>query len=228
MGTVSDEQRFRDILAVLAVDSEKFWANGKVMQAEYEAELAADYHTRFPRRKYVASKFDECPNGATITAKWKAEVDKVCAAHDDTKKERKAELDKIAEALEVWITPELNLVHTVHASTYASQGFGCEKYTRQRAESYADTARFNNLTAEVRPVGERCSGSYGMSFQDYGVFVNTDSVGWELVQRKPSQTIKEWLKSCWKRGVNPRVYNPFLPYGLEEKMGLDYFGGEAV
>ena len=46
--------------------------------------------------------------------------------------------------------------------------------------------------------------------------------------RKPVQSFKDQIKSCWKRGVNPRVYNPFLPAGLEEKLGLDYFGGEKA
>jgi hypothetical protein len=31
-----------------------------------------------------------------------------------------------------------------------------------------------------------------------------------------------------KKGVNPRVYMPFLPHGIEQQLGLDYFGNDLV
>ena len=71
----------------------------------------------------------------------------------------------------------------------------------------------------------------GLSFfeeGEYCIYANTDGAGWDFAMRKPVQSFKDQIKSCWKRGVNPRVYNPFLPAGLEEKLGLDYFGGEKA
>ena len=37
-------------------------------------------------------------------------------------------------------------------------------------------------------------------------------------------SLREWLALCWKRGCNPRVYNPWLPHGIEERLGVTYFG----
>ena len=34
-------------------------------------------------------------------------------------------------------------------------------------------------------------------------------------------SLVEQVRMSWRRGVNPRVYNPFLPVGFEEKHGLD-------
>jgi hypothetical protein len=48
----------------------------------------------------------------------------------------------------------------------------------------------------------------------------------DLLSRRPGFSVKNYLKACWGVGVNPRVFNPMLPHGLEEKLGLDYFGGE--
>jgi len=45
--------------------------------------------------------------------------------------------------------------------------------------------------------------------------------------RRPGPTLREQVRLCWKRGVNPRVYSPFLPHGYEQSVGLDYFGGET-
>ena len=36
--------------------------------------------------------------------------------------------------------------------------------------------------------------------------------------------LREQVRRSWARGVNPRVFNPFLPHGYEEQEGIDYFG----
>ena len=40
------------------------------------------------------------------------------------------------------------------------------------------------------------------------------------------QSLREWVRQCWERGVNPRVSMPFLPQSFEEENGLDFFGGD--
>ena len=36
------------------------------------------------------------------------------------------------------------------------------------------------------------------------------------------EDMKDWLERMWKSGRNPRVECPFLPHGLEEKLGVSY------
>jgi len=48
----------------------------------------------------------------------------------------------------------------------------------------------------------------------------------EVVKRRYAFTLKERVRRCWKNGLNPRVFHPFLPHGYEEKNSLDYFGNE--
>lgn len=38
----------------------------------------------------------------------------------------------------------------------------------------------------------------------------------------------ELVRLCWSKGLNPRVYFPYLPHGFEERHGLDFFGGRKV
>lgn len=47
-----------------------------------------------------------------------------------------------------------------------------------------------------------------------------------LIIHHPPPTIREQVKMCWGRGINPRVYCPFLPHGYEGKVGLDFFGND--
>lgn len=51
-----------------------------------------------------------------------------------------------------------------------------------------------------------------------------DAIDVEIVKRSPPPPLREQVRLAWKRGVNPRVYNPFLPHGYEEQAGIDYFG----
>ena len=46
----------------------------------------------------------------------------------------------------------------------------------------------------------------------------------EILKRSPAPSLVEQVRLCWARGVNPRVYNPFLPHGFEEKHGISYAG----
>ncbi len=45
-----------------------------------------------------------------------------------------------------------------------------------------------------------------------------------LKHKDLSVPLVDWVQACWKRGVNPRVYDPFLPHGFEQRHGLDFHG----
>ncbi len=56
------------------------------------------------------------------------------------------------------------------------------------------------------------------------VDVEDPVVDLELLKHSPAPSLVEQVRLCWARGVNPRVYNPFLPHGFEEKHGISYTG----
>ena len=61
--------------------------------------------------------------------------------------------------------------------------------------------------------------------ETYRVEVRVESeVDVAILKRKPGCSLREHVRRCWKGGINPRVGNPFLPYGYEEREGLDYQG----
>ena len=116
---------------------------------------------------------------------------------------------------------------TVCSHTYSTQGFGAIKYAKQSAESAADKARMHGLNPDIRMVNETSAkGPHGVAGADFEIWVDTTKEGLVLLEYKPDLTLREWVKACWGRQVNPRVYNPMLPYVYEEKEGLDCFGHE--
>lgn len=46
----------------------------------------------------------------------------------------------------------------------------------------------------------------------------------EMLKRSFAYSMKDWLRATLRRSLNPRVYNPFLPWGIEARCGLDHFG----
>lgn len=104
-------------------------------------------------------------------------------------------------------------------STFGSQGGAASKYARANAELKAADVRLQCVEARVVEPLE----AHGDFVVEAFVAAERDI---ELIQYSPGISMRAWVRMAWKLGVNPRVINPFLEPGYEEKNGLDYFGGE--
>jgi hypothetical protein len=206
------------------------------IQKEWDAFLLAEFKKRFPGRKFDKYKAQKLmPDFADLVKPFKERASAVFKEYWDKKKVLEEALDKAAEPCE--ITPDMKIAdktqwikyHSVDEGAYRSQGFGAIKYAMQAAEGYVDELRANGVDGEVRErvhkwdshlTGEPLSMTY------FEVYAGCTELACDIIRHKPSITLREWVRLCWKRQVNPRVYNPFLPHGYEEKVGLDYFGND--
>ena len=50
-----------------------------------------------------------------------------------------------------------------------------------------------------------------------------ESDAW-LIGLMPKWDLREMVRRCWAKGVNPRAYNKQIPIGFEEVQGLDFEG----
>lgn len=219
---------FAETFATVQVRREQYFATKKEYEEGLRQEREALFRRRFPKKRKV--NLDLLAGDVeyeAIFARWRAKADELISAWHQEQETRDAQL-RTEAAEELPTIKDLQLVETVYASTYATQGFGASGYAQAAAENLADLARHYGVPAGVQPVGKaRSDKSYGIRYQDYGVFVQTTPIGWEMLKLRPEPSMREWLKMCWKRGVNPRVYNPYLPHGIEAKLGLDCFGNEV-
>lgn len=117
------------------------------------------------------------------------------------------------------------------SSSYSTQGFGACKYARNSVENQADIARAAGVPVVIRA---QVSTHQRTQYDRYAPDSTTHYEAWcpiysdtdvELLRRKPGPSLIEQVRLCWKRGTNPRVYNPFLPPNFEAQHGLDCFGG---
>ena len=136
----------------------------------------------------------------------------------------RAARDAMAETALPEITATETVAHRGCSGDYWSQGFAATKYAEAAARRVMDSLESLGIPCrlESSDSGERYD--HGIRNFHFTVLANTDEAGVDLAKRKPIDLV-ERVRLFWKRGVNPRVDMPFLPYGFEESNGLDYFGG---
>lgn len=146
--------------------------------------------------------------------------------------ELKSRLDTMTEVLSPLPGDKKCLLSVSYSSTYSTQGFGHVAYAEKNAKLHMIDAQSCGIRCEIeRRDQKREPRTYQHCF-DIGpgadfyvwVFVQED-MDVEILQRK-TVPLRDWVKWCWKLGANPRVFNPFLPSGYEESVGLDFLGND--
>ena len=197
----------------------------KELQRKFEEEVETAYRKRFPRRKYSLSGcINENPQfHRDISDKYYLKFKELIKAYRAKEETLQREIEKTCENAVIPTTERLYKHETTSASTYWSQGFGACSYARGSAESTLNHAKDYGLKGEIREVNSHMvkSGYPHMNLPsvrsaDYEVWLNTTKEGFKILQNK-KQSVLEWAIQCWRRGVNPKVYNPFLPDSIFDK-----------
>lgn len=209
---------FKAIIDTLSVASYQFEAQKAALNAEYDSAMKSAACAAFPSgvssRAAARYRFlrQFTPRAKTLV--------------DEYNKAKKEMLDRALElALQIEFTDEMRspdlpptLWRSVYSGAYLSQGFGADAYAKGSAEMALMEARAHGFTGDVSK--DDRSG-------DWVVYLRATPLALAILNRKPSMPMREWVRLCWKSGLNPRVFNPFLPAGYEERVGLDYFGNET-
>ena len=141
-------------------------------------------------------------------------------------------LHQVGAVAELRAGAEFLLWRTVSESSYSSQGFGSFRYASNHADLDALHATALGVVTEVRRETHALPGGYPhapTTLTDFHVWVKVASpTDLRLLALKPSLSLKETVRHLLRRGSNPRVMYPFLPYGYEASVGLDAFGDEIT
>lgn len=166
---------------------------------------------KFPRRKYTQkvaeSTFDLSEDMQAFVEAWVAR-----------RTETTSLLDRLANQVDIRPSDEWVEVFISYCSTYATVGLGVSTYTRERARDFADTLQANGFDAKVEHRHTEKRRLLG-----FAVLAKIHPEDVPILKRKDLKVdLVEWVRGCWARGVNPRVYKPFLPHGFEEKHGISF------
>lgn len=220
---------FSELYAAKAENDAALDAQNQTLQVAFGIECDRQWRAAFPRQqRHGRGKLLEIPGYSELLADWQEATLEIWRRHERLRDAFKSAMAGAARCEELPRVPELQRVHVSYAGTYSTQTQS-SRYAKGEAETYADKAKHYGLRAEVRPDGElrTTPGIYGGSYQDYAVWADTTEIGAAMLMHRPGIPLRDWIRAYWKRGVNPRVYHYWLPYDLEEKLGLDYFGGET-
>jgi len=209
------------------------------LHAAYVAELYAALKQLAPRAKVKReASFDEYPSleaselhrqlekrgpagaalGDLILAKHKPLMhERADALYREVTRLKKL-LDELAPLAEVRRGDEWYYLDSRRAGDYRSQGYSALHYARGSVQLVADVARAEGFVDDVDLVV--------LTVDDVVLAAVrvADAVDAEILRRCPPPPLREQVRRSWARGVNPRVFNPFLPHGYEEQVGIDYFG----
>jgi hypothetical protein len=167
-----------------------------------------------------------------LTADLRAQAEKVEAEQKAERDALKAKLDALAPEAEVRKGEFWTAFSEHHTSSYHTQGFGAATYAKNAATLDGLVPQhFGIETVTVHNPGMKSPSFLGGGFicESYITAVKVESeTDVEILKRRPALLLRDWLKACWKLGANPRVLNPYLPMGLEEKLGIDYLGNDVA
>lgn len=115
---------------------------------------------------------------------------------------------------------EMTVIKSSSGGSYHTQGFGANKYARERLREDELLLNLLGYKAEIRDAGGHTSeGRYPMYYADYELWANITPFDYQMMQWGGGFFISvlNWAVLCWKRGTNPMVYFPFLSNDDYEK-----------
>ena len=229
--------RFIQLLAE-EITAEHAWRELCAAQQKlFEADSAALFVSVFgKRKKFNRTKLQEAKpeESEALYARHKAELNRVAAERKCDWAARQAITDEkrvVGAGAEVRPGTEMLEWHRVSEQSYSSQGYGACKYAENAAELYRLDAEAMGFEAEVirdtQTYDKNWGGGGTFTVTEFIVRVKVESdVDIRLLDYHDGLSLKETVRALLKRGSNIRVHFPFLPYGYEEKMGLDSWGND--
>lgn len=173
-------------------------------------ELNELHRQHFPRRKKINHFNLSTELTEAIQQKWQDRA----MAYYKCAYGRRLWLDKklreLAQTVE--LTPGEAMQKVSESSTYAysSQGWGAYKYARGHVERDEDLLKPHGFQTEIKEIKYNDAATAG-----YELWANAEP--WQLDVARRRQSVMDWAVACWKRGCNPKVIAPNLPYEIFDK-----------
>jgi len=183
--------------------------------ARAEREWRAEHRRLFPRRKTLV--YRDLPEAyrAEVEARLRGEY----ALYKDNCRARARHLAEVLEALapHADLTPQPEMIQLRVSSGHTFSGqTQPNKYAREALAADEVILAQAGFATRVEVVDEmRGPTAYGWEYhvQDFGLFANAAEWQLDAARRRVTMTTGEWIDLLKARGVNPMVYNPFLPPG---------------
>jgi hypothetical protein len=183
---------------------------------QMQAEADAEHRRRHPRRRKINHNHLPDEYRQALIERYKTLFHAALARQRRHIARIKDILFQLAPHADLTPQPEHCVLRTADGGHYHTQGLGANRYA---CGSLAwPLARLQQAGFEARieeVVGEYVQDAYGFGYRYDTYRLVTNAADWQLdaVLRQPGASVQEWVRTLEQASVNPRVYDPFLPYG---------------
>lgn len=129
---------------------------------------------------------------------------------------RRKSLYALSPAVQVVVTEAYYWVKSSFKGSYRSQGFGAEKYAREALRPWETALQAAGLSPHVSRIATVINPTAQWSCDretvQFRLWVNCEPYVADAVLRRV--TVEQAVASWKSHSVNPRVYDPFLPYEM--------------
>ncbi len=203
----------------------------KALNDEFIAAIERRWKELHGRKKFKLVEAEEMiPEYSQIKAPFEARAQVLGANQREERCKLDVEMSALAQNLVVVQTTEKSVYSRWSTSDFSTQTCP-EKYARAMADQDADHVR-RFVSAEVVETNRKTDTYPGIGYSythvEFQVMACCDAIGCEILPRKEKPPLRDFVRNCWARGVNPRVINPWIPANYEKENDLDYFGREVA
>jgi hypothetical protein len=184
-------------------------------QAEMEREGRAEWQRLYPRRrKFAWAQLPEAYRVALL-AKHKA----ILTCRWEVTRRNRDRIGCVLSAIAATapMTPQstVSALRQSSTDTYRSQGFGAMQYARGALVWPLELLRRRGFAAEiVRTRHYQYRDAYGYLGDHADFELRANAADWQLDALMRLGTLEDMTATQFQHRLNPRVFNPFIPYGV--------------
>ncbi len=186
----------------------------ELAQEEFKGRLLAEQKRRQPRARV---RFKDLPGDVLIQIRDEMKqspiykkIERLTKEVGDDQDRRWKLLEKLAPHVKMDPDACWHRLRTSHSGTYGSQGYGAMKYAEGILVPLVDMLERRGFECHIRQINyQRGTGMFAIDHADYELWANCQPWMFDAAHRCLS--LSDSVESLKRRGINPLVYNPFLP-----------------
>lgn len=238
-------EQFHQLVAELAEVNANVKAFSDQLTAEWVVDTLTRYKRKHPRTKtdinmVVVQRKDPDLYKATLHDRWRPIANLMMEVAHVERGRLSLAMEECAQVAAVPLAETWSEVYRCRAHDYLHVGFGAADYARKDAEIKAAEVAMvlHDDHTHVRMVEDESKRHWtqadhkggatwnSIEIREYVVEALIDPVDVEIVRLKHPMDLREWVRLCWSKGIQPRVIFPGLPDDYEKDQGLDYQGND--
>jgi len=130
---------------------------------------------------------------------------------EQIKENMKNLLEEYAKDHNVVASNNMYCIKKSDGGNYHTQGFGCNKYAKGSLKESQMLLDLFGYKTEIKEILGESADRWGIRYNKYELWTNLTPFDYYCFKEQGNFiSVLNWAVLCWRNGVNPKVYFPFL------------------